>query len=237
MIVPLSAACWSRAATLTASPVTMRSRPGGVVLVGGGYAEDGHPRVADELLDRAALAPDLFRHSLEVIAHERPHVFWVHLLGARGRAHDVGEENGDELERIGRPARGDGGAARRAEASAGGQVDSTRRARGGEGSAAAAAEAGARGVLGATGGASAHGTSIGRFLHEQAVPSALRKLRASRGRRRALGDRGRQRRRSTDYAWAFNHRARQCPRQESNLRTRFRKPLLYPLSYGGARSR
>src|SRR2546426_9483813 len=25
----------------------------------------------------------------------------------------------------------------------------------------------------------------------------------------------------------------QCPRQESNLRTRFRKPLLYPLSYGG----
>ena len=23
-----------------------------------------------------------------------------------------------------------------------------------------------------------------------------------------------------------------CPRQESNLRTRFRKPLLYPLSYG-----
>src|SRR5439155_4485062 len=26
----------------------------------------------------------------------------------------------------------------------------------------------------------------------------------------------------------------QCPRQESNLRTRFRKPLLYPLSYGGA---
>jgi hypothetical protein len=25
-----------------------------------------------------------------------------------------------------------------------------------------------------------------------------------------------------------------CPRQESNLRTWFRKPLLYPLSYGGA---
>jgi hypothetical protein len=27
--------------------------------------------------------------------------------------------------------------------------------------------------------------------------------------------------------------AMQCPRQESNLCTRFRKPLLYPLSYGG----
>src|SRR5262249_8479701 len=25
----------------------------------------------------------------------------------------------------------------------------------------------------------------------------------------------------------------QCPRHESNMRTRFRKPLLYPLSYGG----
>jgi hypothetical protein len=24
-----------------------------------------------------------------------------------------------------------------------------------------------------------------------------------------------------------------CPRHESNMRTRFRKPLLYPLSYGG----
>jgi hypothetical protein len=24
-----------------------------------------------------------------------------------------------------------------------------------------------------------------------------------------------------------------CPRPESNQRTRFRKPLLYPLSYGG----
>src|SRR5260370_25375408 len=29
------------------------------------------------------------------------------------------------------------------------------------------------------------------------------------------------------------YRAMQCPRQESNLGTRFRKPTLYPLSYGG----
>src|SRR5262249_15362973 len=27
-----------------------------------------------------------------------------------------------------------------------------------------------------------------------------------------------------------------CPREESNLRTRFRKPLLFPLSYGGERA-
>ena len=32
---------------------------------------------------------------------------------------------------------------------------------------------------------------------------------------------------------AFNQDFCLCPRQESNLRTRFRKPLLYPLSYGG----
>ena len=25
----------------------------------------------------------------------------------------------------------------------------------------------------------------------------------------------------------------ECPRQDSNLRTRLRRPLLYPLSYGG----
>jgi hypothetical protein len=27
-----------------------------------------------------------------------------------------------------------------------------------------------------------------------------------------------------------------CPRQDSNLRTRFRRPVLYPLSYGGHRT-
>jgi hypothetical protein len=32
---------------------------------------------------------------------------------------------------------------------------------------------------------------------------------------------------------AAGQRVGECPRQESNLRTRFRKPLLYPLSYGG----
>jgi uncharacterized protein YciI len=32
---------------------------------------------------------------------------------------------------------------------------------------------------------------------------------------------------------ARHHRVVQCPRQDSNLRTRFRKPMLYPLSYEG----
>ena len=33
----------------------------------------------------------------------------------------------------------------------------------------------------------------------------------------------------------FAHRQDQCPRQDSNLRTRLRRPALYPLSYGGKR--
>ena len=43
-------------------------------------------------------------------------------------------------------------------------------------------------------------------------------------------------------AWGSRNRPAQamrlgkCPRHESNMRTRFRKPLLYPLSYGGART-
>ena len=34
----------------------------------------------------------------------------------------------------------------------------------------------------------------------------------------------------------FNHRQGWCPRQDSNLRTRLRRPVLYPLSYEGKKS-
>ena len=43
--------------------------------------------------------------------------------------------------------------------------------------------------------------------------------------------RGRRRKRLLRRQFCSIHAG--CPRQESNLRTRFRKPLLYPLSYGG----
>jgi hypothetical protein len=33
----------------------------------------------------------------------------------------------------------------------------------------------------------------------------------------------------------LNCALRECPRQDSNLRTRLRRAVLYPLSYGGAR--
>ncbi len=38
---------------------------------------------------------------------------------------------------------------------------------------------------------------------------------------------------SSSFGPLHGHWPLGCPRQESNLRTRFRKPLLYPLSYGG----
>ena len=34
------------------------------------------------------------------------------------------------------------------------------------------------------------------------------------------------------YETNFAFTVRRCPRQDSNLRSRFRKPMLYPLSYG-----
>jgi hypothetical protein len=56
-----------------------------------------------------------------------------------------------------------------------------------------------------------------------------------RGRRRALPRGCLPRPPPVDDDWFQHMRApRQCPRPESNQRTRFRKPLLYPLSYGGS---
>ena len=74
--------------------------PQRIVLVGRRHAEHGHDRVADELLDRAALRRDLLGHRREVVGHHRPHVLGVHLLRARGRADDVREEHRDELEHL-----------------------------------------------------------------------------------------------------------------------------------------
>ena len=52
---------------------------------------------------------------------------------------------------------------------------------------------------------------------------------------RAVKDSASERRRGRPMAQATSRKCREgwYPRQESNLRTWFRKPLLYPLSYGG----
>ena len=68
-----------------------------VVLVRDGRAEDGHHRVADELLDRAAEALELRAHARVVGLEKAPHVLGVHPLRARGEADEVAEEAGDDL--------------------------------------------------------------------------------------------------------------------------------------------
>ena len=72
-----------------------------IVLSCGGHAEDGHDRVAGELLDRCGLRAQLLRHRREEIGHQGPDVLGVHCLGALGRADDVGEQDGDELQHLG----------------------------------------------------------------------------------------------------------------------------------------
>ncbi len=71
-------------------------RPLGVVLVARRRAPDGHDRVADELLDRAAVALDDAPGQVEVAREQVADLLRVALLGERGEADHVGEEDGDE---------------------------------------------------------------------------------------------------------------------------------------------
>ena len=68
----------------------------GVVLVRDRRAPDGHDRVADELLDRAAVAVDDLLAVLEVARQELAHVLGVAALGERREADEVGEQDGDQ---------------------------------------------------------------------------------------------------------------------------------------------
>ncbi len=69
----------------------------GVVLVGDGSPEDGHDRVADELLDGPAEPLDVGLHPLVVGAQRRPHVLRVGPVGAAGEPDEVDEQHGDDL--------------------------------------------------------------------------------------------------------------------------------------------
>ena len=80
-----------------------------VVLVQPRHAEDGHDRVADELLHRAAVALQHDAHLGEVAVHQLPQRLGVELLSERGRALDVREDHGDDLAHAGprgRPCEG-----------------------------------------------------------------------------------------------------------------------------------
>ena len=68
----------------------------GVVLVRDRRAPDRHDRVADELLDRAAVAADDVRAQVEVAGERLADVFRVALLGERREADEIGEQDGDQ---------------------------------------------------------------------------------------------------------------------------------------------
>ncbi len=71
-------------------------RPLGVVLARDGRPPDRHHRVADELLDRPAVALDHLPRGVEVAREELAHLLRVTILRQRREADEVGEEDGDE---------------------------------------------------------------------------------------------------------------------------------------------
>jgi hypothetical protein len=66
-----------------------------------GNPEDSHHRVADELLDRAAVSLDDRLHALEIASKERSYRLGVERLPERRRANHVAEEDGDGLSLLG----------------------------------------------------------------------------------------------------------------------------------------
>src|SRR5207248_3918972 len=94
--------------------------PERVVLVRGWDAEHGHHRVADELLDRAAVPLERRAHLLEVARHDPANRLGVDPLAAPGGVDDIAEEDGHGPARLTPRARRlrEGGAARMTESSA-----------------------------------------------------------------------------------------------------------------------
>ena len=72
-------------------------RPLGIVLVCGRRAEERHDGVADELLDRPAVALELVPDACVVRAKDRLDVLGVERLRPRGEADEVAEDHGDDL--------------------------------------------------------------------------------------------------------------------------------------------
>ena len=68
----------------------------GVVLVGDRRTPDGHHRVADELLDRAAVALDDVAGEVEVAGQQLPGLLRVAALRERREADEVGEQDRHE---------------------------------------------------------------------------------------------------------------------------------------------
>ena len=103
----------------------------GVVLVRDRRAEDGHHRVPDELLDRAAVALDLLPQARVVRADARADVLGVGGFRGRGEADEVAEEHGHDLALLLHRScrlRGQRGRTERAERELAGELLTARRA-------------------------------------------------------------------------------------------------------------
>ena len=166
------ARAWSSGSSVRTASTSSSAGPDaslGIVLVGDRCAPDGHHRVADELLDRAAVPLDDIAGDVEVLAQQLADRLGVAALGQCREADQVGEQDGDD--RVARrPAErrsGRGPAPRRPAAG----CPATGSARGGrEARPAVPAEAGGRGVQGAARGA--HGRRAAcRIRHRTCGPA------------------------------------------------------------------
>ena len=69
----------------------------GIVLMRGRCSEEGHHRIADELLDRAAVSLELRADAFVVRPQKRLHVLRIHRLGTGREPHEIAEDDGDDL--------------------------------------------------------------------------------------------------------------------------------------------
>jgi hypothetical protein len=95
---------------LLADPVKDRERRANgslrIVLVSGRRAEERHHGVADELLDGAAEALELFAQPGMERGEQPAHVFRIELLGASSETDQIGEQHGHDLALLARLGEG-----------------------------------------------------------------------------------------------------------------------------------
>jgi hypothetical protein len=210
--------------------------PQSVVLVHDRHAEDGHDRVADELLHRPSVPLQNDLHAPEVAGEQRAQSLGVELLAQRGGAGHVAEEHRDRLPLLALRGRlREGGSAGVAEARALGNLVAAARA-GGHGEASLrlrrvrrlrAREAGltggrSPGRIGAVSATEGERHARGRTqLHRAGSLGAVRPSRAARGGREAAD----QRRARARQLLSLPHRRRRDDRDRLRGRVRHRRVL------------
>src|SRR5438445_780110 len=98
---PTRSTRWARlwvtaaASAWLSSPISASRPTSGVRVRRGRRPEQGHDRVAEDLVDLAAEGGDVGDQSLEAPVDEVLEVLGVHRLAQRREPHEIGEENGD----------------------------------------------------------------------------------------------------------------------------------------------